>query len=84
MEMKVIREKNHLDIQLYEFAVKLFNKRLELIKSNSESKELHPKPIVYFKSEDIESEDEEDTGSLEYTDSTFMHDLMNSNETDPQ
>jgi heparan sulfate 6-O-sulfotransferase HS6ST1 len=83
-EMKVIREKNHLDIQLYEFAVKLFNKRLELIKSNSESKELRPKPIVYFKSEDIESEDEEDTGSSEYTDSTFMHDLMNSNETDSQ
>uniref|UniRef100_A0A914QIC2 Heparan-sulfate 6-O-sulfotransferase n=1 Tax=Panagrolaimus davidi TaxID=227884 RepID=A0A914QIC2_9BILA len=46
VEMKVIREKNHLDIQLYEYAVKLFNKRLELIKSNSESKELRPKPII--------------------------------------
>uniref|UniRef100_A0A914YAB6 Heparan-sulfate 6-O-sulfotransferase n=1 Tax=Panagrolaimus superbus TaxID=310955 RepID=A0A914YAB6_9BILA len=80
MEMKVIREKNHLDIQLYEFALKLFNKRLELVQSNSESKELRPKPLVYLKSEDVESEDEDDSGSSEYTDSTFMNDLMYNNE----
>ena len=78
--MRMIREKNNLDIQLYDFAMKLFNKRLELIQNGGDFKEIRPKPVVYFKSEDGEVGDDDDESS-EYTDSTFMRDLINSNET---
>ncbi|KAE9552072.1 hypothetical protein FO519_004729 [Halicephalobus sp. NKZ332] len=49
-EMKMIVEKNYLDIQLYDFATKLFEKRLELLKSSSEVDTFKPKAVFFYRS----------------------------------
>uniref|UniRef100_A0A7E4WCA1 Heparan-sulfate 6-O-sulfotransferase n=1 Tax=Panagrellus redivivus TaxID=6233 RepID=A0A7E4WCA1_PANRE len=91
-ELQAIRDKNYLDIQLYEFAVRLFDKRLALLKSNFDSTEtgqnINPKAVVYVKSNppkaalppqtSAEDEDDEDS-EIEQT-STDKDDVYDESE----
>lgn len=62
--MDMIIQKNNLDIQLYDFAIKLFEKRLALLRSSSEADNFKPKAVFFYRTNSTSKENLNSSANL--------------------